>query len=389
MTAVNIYQGFLKMLFLTLIMLLVSCSPYPAAVTQSPTIATPNAMDALLATPAHLPESRDFISPENADELTPFLLWEASITAVSWLPGMNSLGISTISDSGEYGVYVLDVDELLFTQYIQDASGAIVFSPDGNLMVSEDGVINLWEINTGEKIRSYGGNAERWVAFHSATSILLVQSFPPAFEKSRIGLWNIKNGEHTDILEINGIARNVSYSRSLSFLVLSIIEKPDNYKVVVWDINLQKQICDIPDALSAEFDEANDLLVVTDGKEFSFWDARKCEIKRKIKTEFVPPYRFAINPDGNLLAFDNGNGGISIVNAMNGIRVAELKTPRFNTNIIKFNAGGNLLLTLSNDDLTTTQTLALWQVNHPLLDLIRVPLEIPMLSTPLSPKDTP
>jgi WD40 repeat protein len=243
-----------------------------------------------------LPEPGTIISPENADELTPFLLWDARITAASWLPGMNSIGISTISDAGEYGVYVLDVNELLFTQYIQDASGAIVFSPDGNLMASEDGVINLWEINTGEKLRSYGGNAERWVAFHSATSILLVESFPPSFEKSHIGLWNIKNGEHTDILEINGITRNVSYNHSLSFLVLSIVEKPDQYRVVVWDINLQKQICDIPDALSAEFDEANDLLVVTDGKEFSFWDARKCEIKRKIKTEFVPLYRFAISP---------------------------------------------------------------------------------------------
>ena len=355
--------------------MLVACSPYP---TPSPSLSveTPFAIDVLPATPTH-PELRPVISLENANKLTPLLIWEAGITYAAWSPNKNYVGISTISDKGEYGVSVLDVNELPFIQYIQEASGKVIFSPDGNLMVSEDGVLNLWEINTGKKLRSYGGNAERWVAFHSETSILIVQSFPPSFDKNRVGLWNIKTGEYTDNLEINGIARNISHNYSLSFLALSIIEKPDKYRIVVWDINLQKQICDIPDALSAEFDEGNDLLIVNNGKEFSFWDVKKCEIKRNLIVELAPRYSFAVSPDGNLLVFDNGSGKISIVNAKSGVRVAELKTPRFNTNIIKFSPDGNILLTLSNDDLTTTRTLALWQVNHPSLELIIVPLETP------------
>ena len=98
--------------------------------------------------------------------------------------------------------------------------GGLVFSPDGEILAVgyQDGTIRLWDVETGQVLRTLAGHTDRMttVAF-SPDGALLVSGA----EDKGVRLWDIQTGHLLHTLDTSS-ANRVFFSADGTMLVLSL-----------------------------------------------------------------------------------------------------------------------------------------------------------------------
>jgi WD40 repeat protein len=192
-----------------------------------------------------------------------------------------------------------------------DQVNSVCFSPDGRLILSgsNDQKVKLWDVATGKCIRTLEGhkNQVKSVCFSPDGRLILSgsrgSSFSGRYEGGMMMLWDIEIGEyiHTFVWS-NSMALSVCFSPD-GRLALS---GDDNKNVIVWDIATGKRIhileghesgvysvCFSPDgklALSGSWD-----------KTIKLWDIATGRCVRTIKGHRGGVLSVCFSPDGKLI----------------------------------------------------------------------------------------
>ncbi len=157
---------------------------------------------------------------ENSIEFRNTQTWEITTTlhtgTVLWI-AFSPNGSKLVSIPDQYSAKVWDLEKKgLLYKISTSFSGAIncvAISADGNLLATGhyDGMVNIWNASTGEKIRSLNANAlVESLAFSPNGQILAVGL---GYQSSNIQLWSVNSGELLRVLE--------GHSRAVQFLTFS------------------------------------------------------------------------------------------------------------------------------------------------------------------------
>ncbi|MGB9673299.1 MAG: WD40 repeat domain-containing protein [Anaerolineales bacterium] len=146
-------------------------------------------------------------------------------------------GARLVSIPDRYSAKVWDVEKQKILYNLPTSfSGAIncaAFSDDGNLLATGhyDGVINIWNAATGEKIRSFNTQALVQSIAFSPNGQLLAAGL--GYQSSNIQLWSVNSGELLRTLEGHVRAvQFVSFSRNNSLLASASYDGT----IILWGI---------------------------------------------------------------------------------------------------------------------------------------------------------
>ncbi len=246
----------------------------------------------------------------------------------------------------------------------------VAFSPDGTLLASssEDGTICIWEVASGDKIRTISGHdasgdASRDIAFSPDGSLLAyvgdsldvrlydlasatIQSsiqigyfgyginsvaFSPRGETLATGgwlcggvsLWDISTGKNIAAFSDETSAGFVAFSPDGEMLVSESLSGND-YSIVVWEVLKQKELWQLPvddTPHYATFSPDSKKLAVADwGGYVTIWDiSSQLELTTINHNDWI--YEVEFSPDGKLLAFGGRDGKMLVVDAVSGTNI--------------------------------------------------------------------
>ncbi|ARI81869.1 WD40 repeat domain-containing protein [Microcystis aeruginosa] len=238
---------------------------------------------------------------------------------------------------------------------------SVSFSRDGKTLAtgSDDGTIKLWDVETGQEIRTLSGHNGKVnsVSFSPDGKTLATGS-----EDKTIKLWNVETGEEIGTLSgHDGYVFSVSFSRDGKTLATG----SDDGTIKLWDVETGQEIR----TLSGHNGKVNSVSFSSDGKTLAF-DSDGGTIKlwyidietgKEIRTlsewNRGCVYSVSFSNDGKTLATGSADKTIKLWNVETGEEIRTLSGHNGKVNSVSFSSDGKTLATGSAD-----KTIKLWNV---------------------------
>jgi WD40 repeat protein/serine/threonine protein kinase len=250
----------------------------------------------------------------------------------------------------------------------------LVFSPDGRWAVSsdsfgsdpdisDDDVVLLWDVATGEVIRQFVGHTD-WInsAAFSPDGTLLATG---AKDKT-VKIWEVATGELLQTLE-----GSESWINSVAFssdgkILISGGELPDN-KIVLWNTQTWEQRAVLPGheghVNSVAFSPDNQKIVSAGGDNLVIvWDVATEQFIYRLQGHTAPVQRALFNADGSLVASASYDGKVRLWDVASGQQIRQLDNGQA-VWALAFVPDGTAVLTGSEDT-----TVRLWDATPLSLD---------------------
>ncbi|MCY4401689.1 MAG: WD40 repeat domain-containing protein [Candidatus Poribacteria bacterium] len=250
---------------------------------------------------------------------------------------------------------------LLLRTINTNSGGGIAFSPDGSILASgggEDQVINLFDPNTGELLKTLKGHQAYVsdVIFSSDGSILASGDWD-----GRIRLWNPETGEFIRILNANKLG-GIAFHPDSSILV-NAGGSHENLKV--WDTMTGKLLHTLEPEVFGVYDVSfshdGSILASVGWGGMDLWDANSGESLRSFPRDRNRLYlSVAFSPDGKIIACGKDFEGISLWDTNTGVLLKNLRIDTEDVNDLEFSPDGKILASASNDNMVR-----LWEITKP------------------------
>jgi len=309
----------------------------------------------------------------------------ADLTIIVWdvqtgkrlrsLPASDKFGVGVVSFSPD-GRFLAstggDAIKVWHTSTWQQArtlaghkSGAVAdisFSPDGEVLASasggrEDGNIKLWDMRSGQQLRSLHGSH---FGFHSVSFSPNQELLASASHDGSIKLWNAKSGQEVRTMRGHGSKTGLCVVFSPDGQLLA--STGSDGVITLWDVATGKTVCALrghQGTVNKVAFSPNGQMLVSAGDTVKLWQVRP---ERELRT--IVGHRNAIEtlsfaPDGQTLASGSRDGTIICWDVWSGQELRTLTVHRsiFGVNSIAFHARGDVLASGSFD-------LKLWDVRN-------------------------
>ena len=303
------------------------------------------------------------------------------VYSVAFSPDGNTLasgsGNPSVSGNEDATVRLWDVNT---GEHIRTFTGhtdwvySVAFSPDGNTLASgsSDETIRLWDVSTGEHIRTFTGHTSTvWsVAFSPDGNTLASRSGNPhvANEDATIRLWDAGTGTHIETLTVH---INWSYNR-----VYSVAFSPDgntlasasedlwsgNGTIYLWDVSNRTYRTlttghTSGSVLSVAFSpDGNTLTSGSENGTIHLWDMKTGINTQTLTTGHTRWGRSAFSPDGYMFASRIYDETIRLWDVRNGTHIQMLTGHTDWVHSMAFSPDGNTLAGAS-------KTIRLWDAN--------------------------
>jgi WD40 repeat protein len=165
-------------------------------------------------------------------------------------------------ENGKARLYALRSGQLLMTYGPHgDKNYSVTFSPDGKRLLtsSRDGIMKLWEVDTGRELHTLQGHAGRVYASFSPDGKSIISSG----EDKTTRLWDSESGAPLWVLsDFRGWVTHVGFNQDGTKFVTSSRDK----RIAIWETRTRKKLLNfqetkLPESNSAEFDPTGRLVV--------------------------------------------------------------------------------------------------------------------------------
>jgi len=252
----------------------------------------------------------------------------------------------------------------------------IALSPSGQIAISggEDGVVIVWDINTGKEIRRFEGHSGpvRAVAV-SPDGLTVISgglSGASMMEPGELILWDLRTGQ--EIHRFEGQAEaivDIAISSDGNKVIASSGEVAyssavlnQTYSLLLWNVRTGELIHrfkdierDVPNlAISPNGDFA---LTASTDHNLYLWDMESGEQVHTLEGHIDLVMTVAISPDGHRAISGGGDGEVVLWNLEEGELLARFDAHTAGVNDIAFSPGGHTVLSVATDN-----TIILWDL---------------------------
>lgn len=217
--------------------------------------------------------------------------------------------------------------EIIIQSSHTDKINCIKYSPDDKYIATagNDGIIKLWESNTGLLVRNFAGHKGAVSSFvitpdgkkiisAGKTRILYINPYTREESKdSEIFIWDLLTG---------GIIRNLDgHNNSVLALAISqdgnyLASSGEDKKIIIWDLNTWNEInkfsLDSTESKAIVFTkEGKDIIVGCSDGDINSYNLKSGTLNWTIySTSYINT--IDLSPDGNILAVGNSDGGVLV-----------------------------------------------------------------------------
>lgn len=281
----------------------------------------------------------------------------AQVRSVSFSPDGTLLAAG--ASNGVIFVWDIDTGEMVEALTGHDGIISLSFSPDGSLLAagSFDSRVFVWDVKTGENVETLAGHTDgaRSVLFSPNGSLLAAGT-----GDGTIFVWNVDTGEIVETL-----LGHTGWVESMAFTPDGSLIASGSYDgtVGLWDIDTGEMIETLVESTRWTHTVAfapDGTLLIFDPLEGTVrvWDVDTGEMveTRGNFTEWSSSMVFA--PDGSLIALPSFNGTVRILDVATGGRVETLVGHTDGVESVAFAPDGSLLASGSSDG-----TVKLWDLS--------------------------
>jgi WD40 repeat protein len=233
---------------------------------------------------------------------------------------------------------------------------SVAISPDSRTLASgsEDKTIKIWNIATGQEIRTGHSAWVRSVAISPDGRTLAGNNF------DNIKIWNIATGQ--EIRTLNGHSYEVT-SVAISPDSKTLASGSVDNTIKIWNIATGQAIR----TLNGHSYEVRSVAISPDGrslasgsqdKTIKIWNVTTGQEIRTLKGHSLSVMSVAFSPDGRTLASGSGDETIKIWNVTTGQEISTLKGHSSSVNSVAFSPDGRTLASGSSD-----ATIKIWRLS--------------------------
>lgn len=274
---------------------------------------------------------------------------------------------------------------------------SLAIDPTGGLIASghQDGIVNLWEMNTGELLHTVNthGSDVTGVAFDPSGKTLATGGL-----ETVVKLWQAASGKLLHSFEgPSRGARCIAFDPSGATLVGGGFDSLD-----LWDVASGERLFQSegrPSHYSSlAFDPFTKTLAAAGDSVVELWEATSGKQLHTLEQESLGVCGVAFDPSGTILAVGGDHGSVLLLDAKSGKLLRTLEGHTSAVDIIGFSPDGQLLASKSNDDTIRLWNCETWEtvavISVPKMHNIWIPSlafhpSLPLLATAGSPHDTP
>ncbi|PMB29329.1 hypothetical protein CEN42_20070 [Fischerella thermalis CCMEE 5208] len=234
-------------------------------------------------------------------------------------------------------------------------STSFAFSPDGKTIVlSSDNTIKLWDLTTGQVIKTLSGNESEKTMVFSPDGKIIASG---GYDKT-IKLWDVTTGKVVKTLS--------SQNNSISELIFSpdgkiLASRSLNNIIQLWDLTTGKVI----KSLSEHTDLVNSIVFSPDGKilasgssddTIKLWDVTTGQAIKTLTGHVDRVTSVAFSADGNMIASGSDDKTIKLWDVTTG-KAKTFTGNSYSVSSVAFSPDGNTIVSGSYD-----RTIKLWDV---------------------------
>lgn len=244
--------------------------------------------------------------------------------------------------------------------------GQMAFSPDGSIIASAGGtdkVVNLWDPNTGELLRTLEEHTEyvETVAFSSDGDILASGS-----TDGWVRLWNPQSGQLIRTLRsIENVSIVFRDDGSIITYDVKNPRFPEKPEIKVWELETSEHLYsvgpDVAEVFGVTFSPDRRILASAGWGGVDLWDADTGELIRPMPIRGQVFFKTAFSPDGRILAGSRDFGNIEIWDVETGTHLRKISAHSHDAYAITFSPDGRTLATTGARD----NLIRLWRITPP------------------------
>ena len=295
--------------------------------------------------------SKEFFLAESSPHfITTIGTRQGDVGSVSFSPDGKMLAVGSWRS-----IKLYDMTTRQKTATLEDQSHraqTVSFSPDGAILASGsfDGIVNLWDVTTLQKITTLEGHVNgKWNSYSNNTKFI---SFSPdgttiasGTNDGTINLWDVTTLQKTATLEGHtGTAQSVSFSPDGSLLASA-----SHGETILWDVATQQNIATLePTYGSVSFSPDGSMLASSSNKGIILWDVAT----QQNITRFGKGHTVLFSPDGTILAsvFAVSSGsGIYLWDVATKVELATFLHTSYSVKAVSFSPDGTTLVTGTDD----------------------------------------
>ncbi|BAG03646.1 hypothetical protein [Microcystis aeruginosa] len=278
------------------------------------------------------------------------------VTSVNFSPDGKTL--VSVSRDNTIKLWNVETGEEIRTLKGHDGVQSVNFSPDGKTLVSGswDNTIKLWNVETGEEIRTLKGHngPVNSVNFSPDGKTLVSGS-----GDKTIKLWNVETGQ--EIRTLKGHDNSV-ISVNFSPDGKTLVSGSGDNTIKLWNVETGEEIRTLKGhdsyVNSVNFSpDGKTLVSVSRDNTIKLWNVKTGKEIRTIKGHDIYFRSVNFSPDGKTLVSGSGDKTIKLWNVETGTEIRTLKGHDWFVNSVNFSPDGKTLVSGSNDN-----TIKLWNV---------------------------